>query len=85
MDSDPSSFFSTIDFEMLTGMLAVFILLICSAFISGSEVALFSLSQKDIDDLEHEDLNKGSLIYYALLNDKKNYCSFLINYYIGVR
>ncbi len=38
-----------------------------------------------INFLKHKNVNKGSLIYYALLNDKKNYCSFLINYYIGVR
>ncbi|MGV7106282.1 gliding motility-associated protein GldE [Flavobacterium sp. U410] len=85
MDSDPSSFFSTIDFEMLTGMLAVFILLICSAFISGSEVALFSLSQKDIDDLEHEDLNKGSLISDLLNRPKQLLATILVaNNFINI-
>lgn len=85
MDSDPSSFFSTIDFEMLTGMLAVFILLVCSAFISGSEVALFSLSQKDIDDLEHEDLNKGSLISELLNRPKQLLATILVaNNFINI-
>ncbi len=85
MDSDPSSFFSTIDFEMLTGMLAVFVLLICSAFISGSEVALFSLSQKDIDDLEHEDSNKGNLISKLLNRPKQLLATILVaNNFINI-
>jgi len=85
LDSDPSSFFSTIDFEMLTGMLAVFVLLICSAFISGSEVALFSLSQKDIDDLEHEDSNKGNLISKLLNRPKQLLATILVaNNFINI-
>ncbi|AWM13279.1 gliding motility-associated protein GldE [Flavobacterium sp. NRK F10] len=85
MDSDPSSFFSTIDFEMLTGMLVVFVLLICSAFISGSEVALFSLSQKDIDDLEHEDTNKGNQVTKLLNRPKQLLATILVaNNFINI-
>ena len=63
MDPDPS-LFQSIDFELLIGFFAIFILLILSAFISGSEVALFSLSQKDIDDVVNEDSNKGILNFH---------------------
>ena len=61
MDPDPS-LLQSIDFELLIGIFAIFLLLLISAFISGSEVALFSLSQKDVDDVVNEDSNKGNLI-----------------------
>ena len=65
MDPDPS-LLQSIDLELLIGILAIFLLLIISAFISGSEVALFSLSQKDVDDVVNEDSNKGNLIQKLL-------------------
>lgn len=77
MDPDPS-LLQTIDFELIIGMFAIFILLILSAFISGSEVALFSLSQKDIDDVVNDDFNKGNLIQKLLKTPKKLLATILV-------
>lgn len=77
MDPDPS-LFQSIDFELLIGILAIFLLLIISAFISGSEVALFSLSQKDVDDVVNEDSNKGNLIQKLLQTPKKLLATILV-------
>ena len=52
MDPEPLNlliFFSTIDVSVVIGFVLLFVLLICSALVSGSEVALFSLSQSEID------------------------------------
>lgn len=60
MDPDPEplfSFFNAIDFMALLNCIALIILLISSALISGTEVAFFSLSQVDIDELSSEDEN----------------------------
>jgi gliding motility-associated protein GldE len=77
LDPDPS-LFQSIDFELLIGILALIILLILSAFISGSEVALFSLSQKDVDDVVNEDSNKGNLIQKLLQTPKKLLATILV-------
>ncbi len=85
MDSDPSSYINTIDFQLLIGLIAVVFLLIASAFISGSEVALFSLSQKDLDDLTEEDFNNGSLISKLLEKPKKLLATILVaNNFINI-
>ncbi|TXI67129.1 MAG: gliding motility-associated protein GldE [Flavobacterium sp.] len=78
MDPDPASFLNSIDFEFLFGILAIAILLACSAFISGSEVALFSLSQKDIDDISNKDYNSGTLISRLLEKPKKLLATILV-------
>ncbi|WP_445715516.1 gliding motility-associated protein GldE [Flavobacterium sp.] len=78
MDPDPASFLHSIDFEFLFGILAIVILLACSAFISGSEVALFSLSQKDIDDISNEDYNSGTLISKLLEKPKRLLATILV-------
>jgi gliding motility-associated protein GldE len=60
-------------------------LLFCSAIISGSEVALFSLSQKDIDDLVSEDYNKGNLISKLLDKPKRLLATILVaNNFINI-
>ncbi|MEL7122963.1 MAG: gliding motility-associated protein GldE, partial [Bacteroidota bacterium] len=47
-----ASIFST---EVLIGIISIIILLLCSALISGSEVAFFSLTANDFEELENED------------------------------
>ncbi len=78
MDPDPASFLNSIDFEFLFGIIAIVILLACSAFISGSEVALFSLSQKDIDEISNKDYNSGTLISRLLEKPKKLLATILV-------
>lgn len=46
--------FQPLSIEIGIAILASIILLLCSALISGSEVAYFSLSQEDMDHLENE-------------------------------
>ncbi|WP_445710201.1 gliding motility-associated protein GldE [Flavobacterium sp.] len=85
MDSDPSSYLNSINFELLINLVIVFLLLICSAFISGSEVALFSLSQKDLDDMTLEDFNRGTLISKLLEKPKKLLATILVaNNFINI-
>lgn len=85
MDSDPSSFLSAVDFHFIFSLLIVFFLLICSAFISGSEVALFSLSQKDLDDLCEKDEGKGNTISKLLAHPKKLLATILVaNNFINI-
>ena len=78
MDPDPASLLNSIDFEFLFGIAAIMLLLICSAFISGSEVALFSLSQKDLDEILNKDYNKGTLISKLLEKSKKLLATILV-------
>lgn len=77
MDSDPS-FLQFIDFELLINFFVLVSLLIISAFISGSEVALFSLSKKDIDDLLQDSYDKGNLISKLLEKPKKLLATILV-------
>ena len=85
MDSDPSSFIHTIDFSLVFGLIGVAFLLLCSAFISGSEVALFSLDQRNIDELESNDSHKGKLIASLLNKPKKLLATILIaNNFINI-
>ena len=63
MDPDPSSFLFLLDilkpFEPLNlvPIAILLILLLASAMVSGSEVAFFSIQQRDLDDLK--DVDKG--------------------------
>ena len=78
MDPDPASVFYALDYEFLFGVIAIILLLACSAFISGSEVALFSLNQKDIEEISNLDYNKGSLIARLLEKPKKLLATILV-------
>lgn len=85
LESDPSSFLTSLDIELIINLLVILILLFCSAFISGSEVALFSLSQKDIDDLQETDYNKGLKITSLLNHPKKLLATILVaNNFINI-
>jgi gliding motility-associated protein GldE len=78
LDPDPASLLHTIDFEFLFGIASIVLLLVCSALISGSEVALFSLSQKDVDEIQNKDYNKGILISRLLEKPKKLLATILV-------
>lgn len=54
--------------EIFLGILAIFLLLLCSALISGSEVAFFSLTANDFEKLQQE--NSGSSQRILILKDK---------------
>ncbi len=52
--------------------------LICSALISGAEVALFGLSQTDLNAIEEESTSRGKLILKLLERPKKLLATILI-------
>ncbi|WP_396175607.1 gliding motility-associated protein GldE [Flavobacterium sp.] len=85
MDSEPPSFLETIDTSLLFGLTGILVLLACSAFISGAEVALFSLSQKDITDASEKNPKKGDIISILLNRPKQLLATILIvNNFINV-
>ena len=86
MDPEPSLFFEyAIDTNLVFGFTGIAILLFCSALISGAEVALFSLSQKDIDETLHENNSKGKLIATLLEKPKKLVATLLVaNNFINI-
>nr|WP_315219758.1 gliding motility-associated protein GldE [uncultured Flavobacterium sp.] len=79
MDLEPSLFFTTtIDTNLIIGCVAIFILLFLSAIVSGAEVALFSLSQKDINETLQENQSKGKIISNLLDKPKKLLATLLV-------
>lgn len=85
MDAEPPSFLETIDTSLLFGLTGIVVLLACSAFISGAEVALFSLSQKDINDAAEKNPTKGNILSTLLNRPKQLLATILIvNNFINV-
>ncbi len=86
MDPDPSLYFLySIDPDLILGFIGIFVLLFCSAIVSGAEVALFSLSQKDIDDVLLEHPSKGKIIAELLEKPKKLLATLLVaNNFINI-
>lgn len=86
MDPEPSLFFSyTIDATLAIGISGLVVLLFCSALISGAEVALFSLSQKDIEEAIEENNSKGKVISELLEKPKKLLATLLVaNNFINI-
>lgn len=69
MDIDSQFLFINFDTTTLINFIALLILLICSALISGTEVAFFSLSQTQLDELSEK--TKGESIVVKLLEKPK--------------
>ena len=79
MDPEPSLLFAyNLDTNLLVGFATIFALLFCSAMVSGAEVALFSLSQKDVDDTLQEHPSKGKIISKLLEKPKKLLATLLV-------
>lgn len=78
MDPDPSSATFT-DLNLLFGIAALMLLLICSAFMSGAEVALFSLSPDDLEKIKAKNAKKASLIISLLEKPKKLLATIVIS------
>ena len=79
MDPEPSSnLLATIDTNLLFGILAIAFFLFCSAMVSAAEVALFSLTQQDLNTLSEEDSSKANLISKLLQRPKKLLATILV-------
>lgn len=86
MDPEPSlEIASQVDLTLLFGFIGIVILLFCSAIVSGAEVALFSLSQKDLDDSILENNSKGKIIARLLEKPRKLLATLLVaNNFINI-
>ncbi|MDD5151671.1 MAG: gliding motility-associated protein GldE, partial [Flavobacterium sp.] len=86
MDPEPSfNFIYTLDTDLVFGFIAIFALLFCSALVSGAEVAMFSLSQKDIEETLQEHPSKGKIISELLEKPKKLLATLLVaNNFINI-
>jgi putative hemolysin len=86
LDPEPSlHFIATIDTNLVFGFVGIVVLLFCSALVSGAEVALFSLSQKDIDETLQSNVSKGRIISELLEKPKKLLATLLVaNNFINI-
>jgi putative hemolysin len=79
LDPEPSlAFFATVDTNLLFGSIGIAFFLFSSAMVSAAEVALFSLTPKDIKTLFDEDVAKANLISKLLQRPKKLLATILI-------
>ena len=83
MDPEPHSLMFAlpalaVDFYLIFQFILLFVLLFCSALISGAEVALFSLSQIEINEAEESDSPAGKIVAKLLKNPKKLLATILI-------
>ena len=70
--------FLTVDIALIVQFAIFCLLLLCSAIISGSEVALFSLSPTEIDELKEDHNYANNLIAKMVENPKKLLATVLI-------
>ncbi|MCH4551861.1 MULTISPECIES: gliding motility-associated protein GldE [Aestuariibaculum] len=88
MDPEPASFSSLIaavDYSIVFGFVLLFVLLCCSALISGAEVAMFSLSRSDIEKGLEEKSKRIQIISDLLDRPKKLLATILVaNNFINI-
>ncbi|GGD22587.1 gliding motility-associated protein GldE [Hyunsoonleella pacifica] len=88
MDPEPPSLqflILTVDISIVSGFLLLFVLLCCSALISGAEVAMFSLSRTDIDNHPEADNKTFKIILQLLERPKKLLATILVaNNFINI-
>ena len=87
MDPEPVSLFSTFlafSWPIAINGIAIIVLLICSGLISGTEIAFFSLSQTDLNELSSES-KEENLVVKLLETPKKLLGTILItNNFINI-
>ena len=88
MDPEPSSFilfFLTAGTSLVSGIILLVVLLMCSALISGAEVAFFSLTRTDIDNGLEENPKAFHIISKLLERPKKLLATILVaNNFINI-
>ncbi|MDE3743045.1 gliding motility-associated protein GldE [Maribacter polysaccharolyticus] len=81
MDPEPLSFFLNfiaVEGTFILNIGILLVLLLCSALISGAEVAFFGLSATDVNTIEQNKSSKGSIIVRLLERPKKLLATILI-------
>ena len=85
MDPEAENYVRLFDSTIISGAIGLLLLLICSALISGAEVALFSLTQKDLDDAKNTKSKSYDIIIELLKQPKKLLASILVaNNFINI-
>ena len=67
-----------ISIGVIVAFIVVLILLISSALISGSEVAYFSITPKNLNDLKEKNNSKSKIVLKLLSNPEKLLATILI-------
>ncbi|HLS30495.1 MAG TPA: gliding motility-associated protein GldE [Flavobacteriaceae bacterium] len=80
MDPDPSSlwFLANFGYPQMLNLLVILILLLCSALISGSEVALFSLTPADFPEEKDEYTHKQKILSNLLDDPQRLLATVLV-------
>ena len=79
MDPDPSlTYFTSLNSDLIFGLIGITLLLFCCAMVAASEVALFSLSPKDLKELFLKDASKSNVIESLLSKPKKLLATILV-------
>jgi len=88
LDPEPSSLLSilsAIDISLIVGLVLLFALLLCSALISGAEVAFFSLNKSDIEKGVDDGIRQLKTVSRLLDRPKKLLATILIaNNFINI-
>jgi len=88
LDPDPISiiiYLNAIDVSVVSGFVLLFLLLVCSALISGAEVALFSLTRLDIDTGLEEKSKSIEIVSKLLKKPQKLLATILVaNNFINI-
>lgn len=78
MDPEPSFTQFSFDTNFFIGIIGIIFLLFCTAMVAAAEVALFSLSKKDLSDLSQNNPPKHNVIHQLLGKPKKLLATILI-------
>ncbi len=88
MDSEPPSlilFWATIDFTQIISLIILLLLLLCSALISGAEVAFFSLTPADVITEDGKRSKAQQIVVNLLDKPKKLLATILVaNNFINI-
>lgn len=88
MDPDPSSLLlieNSFSVATILGLIAVLVLLVCSALISGTEVAFFSLTPADLELDPEKQSRKQAIVIRLLEKPKKLLATILVaNNFINI-
>jgi gliding motility-associated protein GldE len=88
LDTEPPGllFFIVLDFTQITSAVMLFVLLACSAMISGAEVAFFSLTPSDFETNEEKSIAKKlGIVQRLLARPKKLLATILVaNNFINI-
>lgn len=74
-----TSIIKSFSFEVYIELFILLLLISCSALISGSEVAFFSLNKSDIDSMSRSDSKRDKSIFHLLQKPKKLLGTILIS------